>query len=184
MGQSTLIDVMIASIPGVVVALLSYYLGVINEARRARQLRQNTRRLIALEMAANTASLGSFWKTINALDTENQGQGAERHLAGIAGNGLLSYTAPRWTSTHWDHLSSGSAGSFSRQELEAIDAHYRGLPQIIDLFEKLIALTSDEREQLNRDRFWYNRFAGWRVGIFERLTAQVNAILTGASIHA
>ena len=173
---------LLASIPGIIVAFLSYYLTVYNNARQVRQFRANARRLIVLEIAANLKALQAFWQALQALDKEPQGKNAEQHLAELASNGLLAYTPPSWSATHWERFPADAIGAFSANELDVIDAHYRGMPQVVELFTKLVTLAPDEKDILNKDRFWFNRFADWRSTIYTRLNDQVNALLKAPSV--
>jgi hypothetical protein len=101
----------IAFIPGVVIALLADTLSRRRDAQRERRVNENARTLLALEVGANLGALRDFWRTINGLDTEHQNEGVEAHFAAMAQNGLLGYTAPRWSVTRWERLAPQTADS-------------------------------------------------------------------------
>jgi hypothetical protein len=175
--QNIVLTVIVASIPGLLVAWLAHQLDVRRDLQRERRLSLNARSLIGLEIDANRSALTTFWTTINGLDRPDARQNATSHLAGMAENGLLSYALPDWSLTRWQGLAPVSMGVFTPAELQATDSIYRGLQAIADLYAKLITITSQEMEILNKDRFWVNRYADWRSDIFARLTAEVERVL-------
>ena len=96
-----ILSVFIASIPGVVVALLSQYLQQRHEDQNNRRIYLSARGLVAVN--SNRAALESFWRTINALDAEAHTD-LEEHLTAMAENGLLSYPLPHWSLARWQRL--------------------------------------------------------------------------------
>lgn len=169
-----------AAFPGVLVALVAQYLAQRRENQQQRQINANTRMLVSLELDANCSELASFWRTINELDQE-QHDGAEAHLAAMAENGLLGYPLPAWSFRQWEHLSSQSVGALSSKEAEKIYALHADLRAIDNLYAKVVTIPPEEKDEYTHggsgQRFWYNYFAGRRVGLFERLQQAVGRVL-------
>jgi len=168
----------IAFIPGVLIALLADNLGRRRQAERERRISGNARTLVALEVGANLNALKDFWETINNLDTEPQGKTLEEHAAAMAQNGLLGYTAPRWSVVRWERLAPQTAGALDQRDIFSLTRVYNGLQEISDLYGQILTIPDDERAILDHDRFWYNRFAGNRIRFFERLQRQVTETLS------
>jgi hypothetical protein len=167
----------IAFIPGVLIALLADYLGRRRYAQREARVNENARTLLALEIGANLNALKDFWGTINGLDTEPQSKRLEEHAATMAQNGLLGYTAPRWSIMRWERLAPQTAGALDQRDIFSLTRVYTGLQEISDLYGRILTIPDDERAILDHDRFWYNRFAGNRIRFFERLHEQVTDTL-------
>ena len=168
----------IAFIPGVVIALLADSLSRRRDAQRERRVNENARTLLALEVGANLGALRDFWRTINGLDTEHQNEGVEAHFAAMAQNGLLGYTAPRWSIVRWERLAPQTAGALDERHIFSLTRVYSGLRDITDLCGQILTIPDDERAILDNERFWYNRFAGNRIRFFERLQEQVTETLS------
>jgi hypothetical protein len=168
---------LIAFIPGVLIALLADTLSRRRDTQRERRVNENARALLALEVGANLGALTDFWQTINGLDTEPQGKSLEEHAAAMAQNGLLGYTAPRWSVTRWERLAPQTAGALDTRDIFSLTRTYTGLQEITDIYGMILAIPDDERAILDQDRFWYNRFAGNRIRFFERLQKQVTETL-------
>jgi hypothetical protein len=157
-----------ASVPGIIVALLSDFLANRREERRQKQRETNARGLLQREFEGNRNALKQFWDTINGLDGEKQTQ-SEQHLAGMAQHGLFSYSLPRWESTRWNGMDSDLLGALNPKDLAAYDQFYRDLEAITDAYTKMTVLSSQEMDLYNRERFWYNRYGGDYGPNFERL---------------
>jgi hypothetical protein len=175
-----ILSVFIASIPGVVVALLSQYLQQRREDQNNRRIYLSARGLLAAEANSNRTALESFWHTINALDAEAHTD-LKEHLAAMAENGLLSYPLPHWSLARWQRLEAITFPGFTADELTAIDQINRGLESITDIYPRLITLTPEEKAQIagggSVGRFWPSYFADWRELPFTRLTQAVNQVL-------
>ncbi len=172
-----------AALPGVLVALVAQYLTQRRENQQQRQVNANTRMLVSLELDANRGALASFWRTINELDTE-QRDGAEPHLAAMAENGLLGYPLPAWSLRQWERLSSYAVGALSPKEIEKVYALQADLRAIDNLYAKLVVIPPEERKEYESGsgaRFWFNYFAGRRVGLFSRLQQTVQRVLDGGN---
>src|SRR5215471_4848705 len=167
----------IAFIPGVLIALIADYLSRRRDTQREARVNENARTLLSLEVSANLNALKDFWGTINGLDTEPQGKTLEEHAAAMAQNGLLGYTAPRWSVFRWKRLAPQTAGALDRRDIFSLTHVYNGLQEISDLYGQILTIPDDERAILDQDRFWYNRFAGNRIRFFERLQKQVTETL-------
>ena len=168
----------IAFIPGVMIALIADYLSRRRDTQRERRVYENARTLIALEVGANLIALKDFWATINGLDTEPQGKTLEEHAAAMAQNGLLGYTAPRWSVMRWERLAPQTAGALDQRDIFSLTRVYNGLQEISDLYGQILTIPDDERALLDHERFWYNRFAGNRIRFFERLQGKVTETLS------
>jgi hypothetical protein len=167
----------IAFIPGVLIALIADYLGRRRYAQREARVNENARTLLSLEIGANLNALKDFWGTINSLDTEPQGKTLEEHAAAMAQNGLLGYTAPRWSVMRWERLAPETSGALDQRDIFSLTRVYTGLQEISALYGQILTIPDDERALLDGDRFWYNRFAGNRIRFFERLQKQVTETL-------
>jgi hypothetical protein len=175
--NSDVTGVILASVPGVLVALLTYYLRILSEVRQRRQLAENAAALLSLELTRNQESLATFWREINALDKEGAAPGSEEHLAGMASGGLLARVLPHWSFVRWERMPSEALAALNTKALAQIDSIYSDLRVITDLYTQLVTLQPDEREELNKDRFWYNRFAWMHSGYFAQLTPIVERVL-------
>ncbi len=169
-----------AALPGVLVALVAQYFTQRRENQQQRRVNANTRMLVALELDANRTELASFWRTINELDAEHR-DGAEAHLAAMAQNGLLGYTLPAFSFRQWEHLSSQAAGALSPREIEKTYAVHADLRALGDMYARLVTIPPEEMKGYisggSQERFWYNYFAGNRVGLFERLQQAIQRVL-------
>jgi len=170
-----------AALPGVLVALLAQFLAQRRENQQERRLAANARALLALEIAANLAALRDFWRTINDLDTERTGEGAEAHLAGMAAHGLLGYSLPRLGDVRWKKLPPQALAVLGEREVEKAYALYRDLDAIAALYAQLVTLSPEEEKEYagggSAGRFWYNYFAGRHIRSFERLDEIVRRVL-------
>jgi Zn-dependent oligopeptidase len=169
--NEALLTLIAAAVPGVLIALLAHQLDLRRDVAEERRISQNARSLLKLEVMANQAALQNFWTNINALDLPDQRRNANDHLAAMTERGLLSYQLPEWDFARWEHLSAQALSAFTTAELAQIDALNRGIRTLSDLYKQLITITPDEMAELNKDRFWVNRFSDWRSGLFTRLTA-------------
>jgi hypothetical protein len=173
------LDVILASLPGVLVALLTYWLTVRHEAALAARGSANERTLLRLEMAHNHAALAAFWQGIQDLAKKKDPDIEYEGLAALASGGLLAQIAPKWSVRRWEHISAEALSRVGEKDLAEIDQTYRTLRTISDLFTQLITMTPEESALLDKDRFWPNRYADWRQGTFDRLSAAVASVLGG-----
>jgi hypothetical protein len=176
--------VIAASVPGVLVALLSHYLTLRRENQVTRRLIANARTLLGLEMERNRAALDAFWRGMNDLDhgmgdldKDREADDAEGHLAGMAYGGLIRQTPPHWSFTRWERIAPQALATLSEQELAEIDQSYRDLRTVSDLFSQLVTFTPEERAILDKDHWWFNRYADWRMSTFQRLAQVTNQVL-------
>lgn len=175
-SAQSLINVLAATLPGVLVALVAFLLTQRGQNQDRLRLQANARRLLALETGANAATLRAFWEKINQLDAEHSAD-VEIHLRGMAAGDLLSYDMPVMRATRWDHFALEAGSAFSGPEIERLDTFYRQLTEITDLYAKIVTLTPEETQITTGNRFWFNQFANWRVTLFQRLTADVERFL-------
>lgn len=162
-----------AAVPGILVALFTNYLNVRREDDQARRLIANARVLLGMELENNRQALDTFWREINDMDKEGVAEAPQSHLAGMAAGGLLGYAAPHWSFTRWERIFPQVVATLEPKQVAEIDQTYRDLRGISELFEKLVTVSPEERQSLDRDRFWYNRYADMRRATFERLSALV-----------
>jgi hypothetical protein len=167
----------IASVPGLIVALASHYLALRREDQVTRRLIANARMLLGLEVERNRAALDVFWRGMNDLDKEHKEEDAENHLAAIAVGGLLGQMPPHWSFMRWERIAPQALATLSEQDIATIDQSYRDLRAVSDLFNQLVTFTPEERALLDKDHWWFNRYADWRMSTFERLTQVTNRVL-------
>ncbi len=175
--NNEIVGVILASIPGVIVALLTYYLRILGEVRQRREQERNAATLLSLEVTRNQAALAKFWNEINALDEKGAAAGNEEHLSGMAYGGLLARVLPHWSFVRWERMPSEALATLDAKTLAELDSIYGDLHIITDLYAQLVTLLPDEREQLKNDRFWYNRFAWMHSGIYAQLNRVVERVL-------
>lgn len=174
-----ILSIFIASLPGIIVAFLSQYLAQRHEEQNTRKLYASARRLLALEVENNRASLDAFWRTISGLDGERQ-QDATQHLAALAANGLLGYMLPHWSFTRWQRMEPETYAAFTEKEIVGIDQMNRALESITDLYTALVTLTPDDKKDLEANmggRFWMNDFARMRISTYEKVAAAVEQVV-------
>ncbi len=175
-----ILSIFIASIPGVVVALLSQYLEQRREDQNNHRIYLSARGLLAAEVSSNRAALETFWRAINDLDSAAHTD-VKEHLTAMAENGLLGYPLPHWSLSRWQRLEAITFPGFTPAELTVIDQINRGLENITDIYTQLITLTPEEKAQIagggSVGRFWASYYAGWRDLTFTRLTQAVNQVL-------
>ena len=179
-------DVIGASIAGVLVALVTYYLSTRRANLDARQASANARTLLALEMGANADALRRYWDQSHRLDasfapgkplTDEQ---LKEHLAAMASAGWVGgYVLPRWSFVRWDGFPATALGGINPKQLAEIDAAYRDLRTLGDNYDKFMFISPEERTYLDNmgGRFWAQRFADARVEMYKRLDAQVQRVV-------
>ncbi|HLJ81336.1 MAG TPA: hypothetical protein VKT52_07625 [Ktedonobacterales bacterium] len=174
----TIAAIFIASLPGIVVAFLTQYLAQRREDQNRRRLYASARRLLALEVENNRASLDAFWRTINDLDKEQQ-QDAKQHLAALAANGLVGYTLPHWSFSRWERMEAETYAAFEGKEIAGIDKMNRALESITDLYTALVTLTPEDKAEFMKNmdgRFWMNDFAFYRIATYEKIADAVQQV--------
>ena len=179
--------VLAASLPGILVALLAFWLTTRRENTQARQGRINARALLALEMEDNAGALRQFWEQIHRLDAAyvpgrplNDEQ-LTAHLAAMAEQGWVGgWVLPRFSVVRWERFPAAALGGLTSKQLGEIDATYRDLRAFSDAYDKLIYISPEERKELEENmhgRFWPQRFAESRIEMYKRLEALVQRIL-------
>lgn len=178
--------VVAASIPGILVALLTYWL----TTRRANSERirgsENARTLLAVEMDNNAESLRRYWDSIHRLD-KSYAPGRplddaqlQEHLAAMVNSGWVgSYTLPKWSTTRWDRFPVTALGGIDDKQLAQIDAGYRDLRDLTSIYEKFMFVAPEERPYLEsmNGRFWAQHFAEGRIDMYKRMDAQVQRVI-------
>jgi hypothetical protein len=184
MDTSPTWEILLAAIPGVLIALLTHWLDIRRQNQLMRQESQNGRKLLGLEITSNRAALTAFWQQINDLDKDKTAKETKSHVAAMAEGGLLSYALPQWNFTRWHHSQPDWLATLSGKEVEQIDGFYRDLQLIADLHARLITLTPQEQTYLemgSNARFWTLRYGEMRDVLFDRLTKVVNRAVAAAS---
>src|SRR5262249_54171284 len=150
---------------------------LLGEARQRRQLADNAATLLSLELTRNQDLLSTFWRDINALDEKGAAAGGEEHLSGMAFGGLLARVLPQWSFVPWERMPSEALAALNAKALMDVESLYSDLHTITDLYAKMVTLLPEEREELNKDRFWYTRFAYWRSIYLTQLTPIVERVI-------
>ena len=91
---------LLASVPGVLVALLASALQVRRDNLAEARATRNARQLLSLELEGNRNALRAFWKEINDLDAEHTDVRSDGHLTAITDGGFLTHPLPHWN-TCW-----------------------------------------------------------------------------------
>lgn len=172
----------IASVPGVLVALVTQWLNVRHENEVERRSVANAQMLLALEIEENQRALGVFWTELNALDKEGHAGDPVAHLEALVTAGLLNQTSPRWSSARWGHVSPRALAELARKDLAVVDQIYRDLERIGDLFAKLVTLSPEEKKYLDDGtRFWYKRYPDIRGETYAQLAVLVTRALAAVN---
>jgi hypothetical protein len=172
-----------ASLPGILVALLSHFLQQRRDNQNLARLYASARRLLTLEVENNRAALDVFWRTINGLDGEQHQDGTE-HLAALYYGGLIGYELPHWSFSRWERLEADTFAAFGEKELAGIDQMNRQLKSITELYSSLVTLTAEDKAELNQNmsgRFWGNDLARSRFSTFSKLADAVQQVVGVAS---
>jgi hypothetical protein len=172
-----------ASLPGILVALLSHFLQQRRDNQNLARLYASARRLLTLEVENNRTALDVFWGTINRLDTERHEDGTE-HLTALYYGGLIGYELPHWSYSRWKRLEADTFAAFGEKELAGIDQMNRQLKSITELYSSLITLTAEDKAELNQNmggRFWGNDLARSRYPTYSKLADAVQQVVGVAS---
>ncbi|WIG57931.1 MAG: hypothetical protein OJF49_000676 [Ktedonobacterales bacterium] len=174
--ENTLVGVLVASAPGIAVALVTHWLNLWRESARARLARENARALLMVEITSDRGALAAFWSEINGLDTDANGESTEEHLTAMASAGWLGVPLPEWDFARWEHFPADALSAWEPKELLDIDRFYRTLRSITERYTAMMAIEPEERAEL-QNRFWANRFAGARVERFKIVARLVGQAL-------
>lgn len=173
---------LLASIPGILVALLTQWLNVRHENEMERRSASNAQMLLALEIEDNQRALDAFWTDLNALDKDGHAGEPDAHLEALVTSGLLNQTPPHWSSVRWTHLSPRALADLARKDLAVVDQIYRDLERVGDLFAKLVTLSAEEKKYLDDGgRWWPQRYVDIRRDTYARLEKLVTSVLSAAS---
>jgi hypothetical protein len=168
-----------ASLPGILVALLSHLLQQRRDNQNLARLYASARRLLALEVDNNRTALDVFWQTINGLDKDQHQDGTE-HLAALYYGGLIGYELPHWSFSRWERLEADTFAAFGEKELAGIDQMNRQLKSITEFYSSLVTLTTEDKADLNanvKGRFWGNDLARLRYPTYSKLADAVQQVL-------
>lgn len=179
-------SVLVAAVPGILVALVGQYFAYRQEERRYRRMIDNGRRLVALELRANLDGFQSFWREINDLDAEHNTADPAKHLEGMAYGGLLGRPAPRWSFARWETTDADTLAALDATEVERLEQVNLDLRAFTDLYTEIITLSPQEQTQISSggssQRFWGGYFANWRQNQFKQLTQLANRILSAKGL--
>jgi hypothetical protein len=164
----------LASVPGVLIALLAFVLQIQRDNQVEARISQNARQLLSLEIEGNRTALAAFWQEINDLDTEKAEITSDDHLTAITENGFLTHPLPHWNLTRWQPAQPGWLNVLDEKEVELIDRFYRGLELVADLHTRMVTLSPQEQELMAHDRFWAGRYTSMRNLLFPRWVDSVN----------
>jgi len=182
MVPDTVVALLQASIPGIIVAFLTYFIIIGRDNRRDRRYDVNARSLLMHEVASNGTALSNFWNEINALDTKNHANATD-HLEAMVAAGLFSHPLPHWSIIRWQQFPAQAFTALKPEELQLVDLHYRQLQGFSDLYARMVTLFPDEQEIYARDRFWTNRYADTHSALFTRVKEQASEILQNPLIR-
>jgi hypothetical protein len=175
-GVSDVLGSLLAALSGVVVAIFTHALSLQRDAGKERRLLANARTLLALEVWSNRAALRAFWEPVNGLDAARHPAESVEHLAGMYENGLLTYTLPAWSFVRWEGIEPRTIAALTSSEVTKLDALYRTLRDVTDLYSQVVTVTSDDWTELRKNvggRFWTLDLARERLPLFIRLSAAV-----------
>ena len=167
----------LASVPGVLIALLAYVLQIQRDGQLEMRASRNARQLLSLELESNRAALRAFWQEVTDLDTEKAEINSDQHLTAITEAGFLTYPLPHWNTIRWQPATPSWLNLLDVKEVELVDRFYRNLELISDLHNRLVTLTPQEQELLAKDRFWASTYASMRNRLFPRFVDLVNRSL-------
>jgi hypothetical protein len=174
-------NVLLASFPGVLIALLAYGLQIRRDNQVEMRATRNARQLLSLELEGNRQALREFWNEINDLDAEHADTHSDDHLTAITEGGFLTYPLPHWNTTRWQPATPAWLKLLTEREVAQIDRIYRDLETITDIHKRIITLTPAEQQLMDQDRFWASRFTSMRNAIFPRFVQLVDRALTASN---
>jgi hypothetical protein len=174
-------DLLFASIPGVLIALLAFGLQVRRDTLAEIRATRNARQLLSLEIEGNRNALREFWTEINDLDTEHADTRSDDHLTAITAGGFLTYPLPHWNTTRWQPATPAWLRLLTDGEIVQVDSIYRDLEKIADMHKRIVTLTPVEQELMDKDRFWASRFTSMRNVLFPRFVDLVDRTLAASN---
>jgi hypothetical protein len=186
-------DVVGASVAGILVALLTYYLATRRANLDVRRASDNARTLLALEMGNNADALRGYWDQMHRLDKDfvpgkpmTDDQLKEHLTAMVNANWVGGYVLPKWSVVRWEGFPASALGSISGKQLAEIDAGYRDLSALRDAYDKFMYVSPEERTYLESmsGRFWALHFADARVEAYKALDAQVQRVIQNQPLRS
>jgi hypothetical protein len=176
-----LANLLLASVPGVLIALLAFGLQVRRDNLAELRATRNARQLLSLELEGNRAALREFWNEINDLDAEHADIRSDDHLTAITEAGFLTYALPHWNTTRWQPATPAWLRLLTEGEIVQVDRIYRDLDTIADMHKRIVTITPSEQELMDKDRFWASRFTSMRNLVFPRFVELVDRTLTASN---
>ena len=145
------LSIFIASLPGVVVAFLSQYLQERRENQNLARLYASARRLLALEVDNNRATLGRLLAPPSRSLTPSTMRTAPSIWRQCSTADLLGYELPNWSFSRWERLEADTFAAFGEKELAGIDQMNRALKSITELYSSLVTLTAEDKAELDQE---------------------------------
>jgi hypothetical protein len=176
-----LANFLLASVPGVLIALLAFRLQVRRDNLAEARATKNARQLLSLELEGNRTALNDFWNEINNLDTQHFDMRSDDHLTAVTEAGFLTYPLPHWNTTRWQPATPAWLEVLTEGEVALVDRIYRDLDTIADMHKRIVTLTPSEQELMDKDRFWASRFTSMRNRLFARFVDLVDRTLTASN---
>lgn len=167
----------LAAVPGVLIALLAFWLQIQRDNQLEARASQTARQLLSLEVEGNRTALADFWQEINDLDPEQAEITSDDHLTAITENGFLTHPLPHWNMTRWQPAQPRWLTVLDEKEVELVDRFYRGLELVADLHTRLVTLSPEEQKSMEEDRYWANHFASMSNILYLRWVEVVNRTL-------
>ena len=189
-NQSDVAGALLATLSGVIVALVTGYIATGREAAKERRLLANARMLLALEVRSNREALTAFWRVVSALGSGTRSSDGiaappspsdpAEQLAALYAGGLTSYSLPSFSMVRWHGLEPRTVAALTPREVMALEGLYRELRDVSDLYGRVTTITPDEWSDLQKNvggRFWNLDLARERKQLFSRLNAAVVRVI-------
>src|SRR5262249_5685191 len=119
------VPLILASFPGVVVAIFTYYLALLRDASQARRLIANARILLSMQTEHSRQALDTFWRDLHAFGQKSEAEAPQNQLAAMVAGGMLGYTPPQWSFTRWERVFPQVVATLSPKDVAEIDRAYR-----------------------------------------------------------
>src|SRR5690349_12924359 len=91
----------LAAVPGVLIALLAFWLQIQRDNQLEARAIQTARQLLSLEVESNRTALADIWQEINDLDPEQDEITSDHHLTAVTEHGFMTHPLPLWNMTRW-----------------------------------------------------------------------------------
>jgi hypothetical protein len=170
-----IIAILVASIPGILVAWFGSYLNVRENREQIRMLGRNARAQLRLEIDGNLNIVQTYQQELHALDTGHSTESQTR-MKDMINRGLFQTPLPPWSVVRWEQLPAVALPQFSPTEIEAVEKLYQALAQIRALYQHVVTFSSEQERELGTTDAANLRIAGQKITVFARLEKQVALI--------